>query len=159
MRFLNARCRDAELTADLTAETFARALEGAARFDPERANGSSAVSWLLSIARNTWVSSIRRGVVADDARSRLGGAPLALDDDALARVEQRAGLEFPLERLLGDLPDDLRDAVTARVLEEREYGEIADQLGCSEQVVRKRVSRGLARLRSVLQPSLEAGPK
>ncbi|HVQ58481.1 MAG TPA: sigma-70 family RNA polymerase sigma factor [Solirubrobacterales bacterium] len=155
MRFLNSRCRDAELIADLTAETFARALEGAARFDPVRAQGDSAVPWILGIAHNTLVSSIRRGVVADDARRRLGGAPLALDDDALARVEQRAGLDIALERLLGDLPDDLRGAVIARVLEERDYGEMADQLGCSEQVVRKRVSRGLARLRSVLQPGLE----
>jgi DNA-directed RNA polymerase specialized sigma24 family protein len=40
--------------------------------------------------------------------------------------------------------------VTARVIEERDYGEIAGQLSLSEQVVRKRVSRGLARLRSTI---------
>jgi len=71
----------------------------------------------------------------------------------LTRVELRASLDLPLEQLLGDLPDDLRDAVVARVLEERDYDEIAAQLGCSQQVVRKRVSRGLTRLRSVLLPA------
>jgi RNA polymerase sigma factor (sigma-70 family) len=151
MSFLNGRCRDAELTADLTAETFARALEGVQRFDPERVKGDSAVPWLLGIAHKTFVSSVRRGVVADEARRRLGGAPLALDDEALVRVEQRAQLHLPLQRLLEDLPDDLREAVIARVLEERDYGDIAAQLGCSQQVVRKRVSRGLGRLRSILQ--------
>ena len=67
-----ARCRDAELTADLAAETFASVLEGAESFDPERAGGTSAVPWLLTIARNTLLASVRRGVVADDARRRLG---------------------------------------------------------------------------------------
>jgi RNA polymerase sigma-70 factor (ECF subfamily) len=55
--------------------------------------------------------------------------------------------------LLSDLPEDLREAVVARVLEERDYDEIAAKLGCSQQVVRKRVSRGLTRLRSVLLPA------
>jgi RNA polymerase sigma factor (sigma-70 family) len=155
MRFLNARCRDPELTADLTAETFARALEGAARFDPERTSANTAIPWLLGIAHHTLVGSIRRGVVADNARRRLGGAPLALDDEALARVEQQAALDVPLEQLLGNLPEKARAAIVARVFEEREYDEIARQLGCSEQVVRQRVSRGLARLRSILQPGLD----
>lgn len=150
LSFLHRRSRDAELTADLTAETFAGALEGAARFDPERAGGTSAIPWLLGIAHHTLVTSIRRGVVADEARRRLGGAPLELSDEALTRIELRAELPIPLEQLLGGLSGDLRAAVIARVLEERDYGEIASQLGCSEQVVRKRVSRGLGRLRTAL---------
>jgi RNA polymerase sigma-70 factor (ECF subfamily) len=36
------------------------------------------------------------------------------------------------------------------VIEERAYPEIAARLGCSELVIRKRVSRGLARLRTEL---------
>jgi RNA polymerase sigma-70 factor (ECF subfamily) len=36
LRFLMSRCRDTELTADLAAETFVKALEAAARFDPRR---------------------------------------------------------------------------------------------------------------------------
>jgi RNA polymerase sigma factor (sigma-70 family) len=150
LRYLMSRCRDAELTADLAAETFARALEAADRFDPGRAGGTSAISWLLAIAHNTLVTSIRRGVVAEDARRRLGCEPLALDDESLARVEQQASSAVPLAQLLGGLPDELRQAVVARVLDERDYGEIATELGCSKQVVRKRVSRGLTRLRSRL---------
>ncbi|MGB7684399.1 MAG: RNA polymerase sigma factor [Solirubrobacterales bacterium] len=154
LRFLISRCRDAELTADLAAETFASVLEAADRFDPARAGGTSAVPWLLAIARNTLLASVRRGVVADDARRRLGAEPLVLDDQALERIEYLASLDLPpLERMLEDLPNDLRDAVIARVVEELDYDEIAAQLGCSQQVVRKRVSRGLTRLRSVLLPA------
>jgi DNA-directed RNA polymerase specialized sigma24 family protein len=43
-----------------------------------------------------------------------------------------------------------RTAVEARVLEERDYSDIARDLSCSEAVVRQRVSRGLARLRRQL---------
>ncbi len=154
LRFLMARCRDPELTADLAAETFASALEAADRFDPARSGGgTSAAPWLLAIARNTLLTSVRRGVVAEDARRRLGAEPLVLDDDALARLELRSSSDRPIADLLADLPDDLREAVVARVLEEREYDEIAAQLGCSKQVVRKRVSRGLTRLRTVLLPA------
>jgi len=72
LRFLMRRCRDAELTADIAAETFVRALEEADRFDPARSGGTSSLPWLLTIAHSTLVTSIRRGIVADDARRRLG---------------------------------------------------------------------------------------
>jgi DNA-directed RNA polymerase specialized sigma24 family protein len=45
------------------------------------------------------------------------------------------------------LAPDQRDAITAHVLEDRGYGEIAEELETSEAVVRKRVSRGLATMR------------
>jgi len=51
---------------------------------------------------------------------------------------------------LDGLPVDERAAVSARVIEERDYDDIAQSLGCSEMVVRKRVSRGLTRLRARL---------
>jgi RNA polymerase sigma-70 factor (ECF subfamily) len=49
------------------------------------------------------------------------------------------------------LPADERFAVHARVVEERSYKDIAAELACSELVVRKRVSRGLARVREQLE--------
>ena len=49
------------------------------------------------------------------------------------------------------LPADQLQTLTARVIDGREYAEIAAQLKCSESVVRKRVSRGLAELRTRLK--------
>ena len=61
------------------------------------------------------------------------------------------GVTYSIARLDGkdvaDLPPDVRAAVEGRVVDERAYTELADRLECSESVVRKRVSRGLARLR------------
>jgi DNA-directed RNA polymerase specialized sigma24 family protein len=47
-----------------------------------------------------------------------------LDDDDLRSVEACAGADA----LLSSLPDDERDAVRARVLEEQSYAEIAGRL-------------------------------
>ena len=46
------------------------------------------------------------------------------------------------------LAPEQRDAVRAHVIDERPYGEIAGELETSEAVVRKRVSRGLAAMRT-----------
>jgi RNA polymerase sigma-70 factor (ECF subfamily) len=86
--------------------------------------------------------------VEDRARRRLSLEPEALDDDDLARVDELgAAGGSGVTELLEALPDSQRRAVRARVLDEREYGEIAAELRTSELVVRQRVSRGLARLR------------
>src|SRR5581483_11954501 len=143
-----ARRTDAELAADLTAEVFAAVLIEAARYEPIY---DSAAGWLLGIARNVLGHSVRRGRVDARARRRLGALPLIVEDDDLARVLELADDQASSMRtLLAGLPADERTAVRARVIEERDYGEIARALGCSEMVVRKRVSRGLERLRARL---------
>src|SRR5258707_10652991 len=78
------RTRDAELAADLTAETFAAALDGCHRFRPEK---GPAVAWLYGIARRPLAHAQRRGAVEGRARRRLGMAPLVLGDAALERGE------------------------------------------------------------------------
>jgi RNA polymerase sigma factor (sigma-70 family) len=135
-----------EVAADLTAEVFAEALSSAGRFDPARGR---AAAWLFGIARHLLARSRERGRVENQARVRLGLPPLALDDELIARVEAAGGEERALT-LLARLPEDQRKALQARVLDDRGYGEIAAELQCSESVIRKRVSRGLAALRTRL---------
>jgi RNA polymerase sigma-70 factor (ECF subfamily) len=131
---------DRELAADLTAEVFAAALVGARRYKPTH---ESALPWLLGIARNTVGTSRRRGRVDARARRRLGYAPIVFDEPDVDRTDE----------LLGSLPSAEREAVRARVVEERTYASIARDMRCSELVVRKRVSRGLARLRKEFKES------
>lgn len=145
--FFLRRTGSPELAADLAAETFAAALVTSDRFRPGPA---PAVAWLFGIARNTLAMSARRGRVERRARRRLGLPPLVLDDEALERVAAVEHDGRVLERL-AELPADQRWAVEARVLEEREYAEIARELRCSEAVVRQRVSRGLRSLRAQLR--------
>lgn len=129
---------DRELAADLAAEVFAAALVGARRY---QATHDSALPWLFGIARNTVGASRRRGRVEARARRRLGFEPIAFDEPDIDQTDE----------LLASLPAPERDAVQARVVNERTYESIAAEMRCSELVVRKRVSRGLARLRKNLK--------
>ena len=67
-------------------------------------------------------------------------APLVLTDETVERI---AALDRTALALVEELPGDQQDAVRARVIDERDYADIAKDLRCSEAVVRKRVSRGL----------------
>jgi RNA polymerase sigma factor (sigma-70 family) len=146
--FFKRRVGDRELAFDLTAETFAAVVVSAGAYSGD----APPVAWLFGIARNKLRESLRRDRVADAARRRLGMEPIALDDAALARVEEHAGSgESDLTRALEALPEATRSALLARLVEEREYGEIAARLECSEQVVRQRVHRGLKTLRANLR--------
>ena len=75
--------------------------------------------------------------------------PIRLDDEAIAIIETTAGA--PAVELLKTLTADQREAIEAHLLEERGYAEIAADLRCSESVIRKRVSRGLAALHTQLR--------
>jgi RNA polymerase sigma factor (sigma-70 family) len=146
LAFFLRRTGDRELTADLTAETFAAALSALPRYSPRR---SSALAWLFTIAHHKLADSIRRGQVEDRARRRLRLEPLVFSDEDIERVEERAAADgsaalIELERQSAEQ----RGAIEGRVLQEAEYDELARRLRCSESVVRKRVSRGLAELRT-----------
>ncbi len=146
LRYFLRRGATAELAADLTAEVFAAALVGAADFAP----GGPAEAWLYGIARNTLAASRRRGRVEARARARLGMPRVELSDESLDRI-----LALEADAAASEALDGLsaieRAAVEARVIEERDYGDIASELRCSKAVVRQRVSRGLARLRRQLE--------
>ncbi len=145
LAFFMRRTGDPELAADLTAEVFAAVLLACGRYRPGRA---PAHAWLFGIAQHKLIDSRRRGVVADSARRKLEMSPLELEDSELTRIEREGGAALDL---LEGLPPEQRDAVWARIVEERSYEAIAGELACSQSVVRKRVSRGLAVLRQRLE--------
>jgi RNA polymerase sigma-70 factor (ECF subfamily) len=146
--FFRRRVPDGELAFDLAAETFAVVAARAGAYD---GTGEPA-AWLYGIARNKLRESLRRGRVEDEARRALGLPPVGLEDVDLERVEERAAAGGPeLDRALASLPDPIRAALLARVVDERGYDEIAAELECSEQLVRQRVRRGLARLRAGME--------
>ncbi|MDA0160847.1 sigma-70 family RNA polymerase sigma factor [Solirubrobacter ginsenosidimutans] len=147
--FFMRRTGQPELAADLTAETFAAALVSVRKFDPAR---GPAVGWLLGIAANQFRKACEKGSVEDRARRRLGMPTMVLEDEALKRIERISGDER-VQQLLTHLPPDQALAIRARVIDERSYGSIAAELRCSPSVVRQRVSRGLATLRSIAKES------
>jgi RNA polymerase sigma-70 factor (ECF subfamily) len=151
--FLMRRTRDPELAADLTAETFASAIISAGSFRGDGHDGS-ALGWLLGIARNVWLRTCERGRAERRARARLGVERVELSDATLERVERlidETAPGNPLLDALEALPESQREAVRAHVLGELSYDELAARLAVPEATVRKRVSRGLARLRATAE--------
>jgi RNA polymerase sigma factor (sigma-70 family) len=147
--FFRRTLHNSELAVDLAAETFARALESRAGFDPAR---GAARAWLFGIAHNLLADSIRRGRVESASRERLGMSPLVIDDRLVRGVDELVlGGEEVVESWLEGIPEEQREAVRQRVLNDRSYGDIAAELQCSEAVVRQRVSRGLSFLRRRLR--------
>jgi RNA polymerase sigma factor (sigma-70 family) len=148
LAYMARRTRDPQLAADLTAETFAAALAGRRRFRPEL---GGAGAWLQGIASNQLAYAQRRSAAERRARRRLGMERLDLSDRDIARIDALGGATTA-RMLLDDLPADQRAAITAHVVHERPYRDLAASSGTSEAVIRKRVSRGLAAVRSRMGP-------
>jgi RNA polymerase sigma-70 factor (ECF subfamily) len=134
---------NAEVAADLTAETFAAALAGRRRYRPERA---APATWLYGIAAHKLSDWRRHGYAEDRARRRMRIERIALSEDDVRELEYLAA-EVTVVELLDELPKEQRAALQARLIEERGYDEIAGAEGVSQAAIRQRVSRGLAGLR------------
>jgi RNA polymerase sigma factor (sigma-70 family) len=134
-----------DLALDLTSETFAVALESVARYD--RAKGD-ARGWLFGIAKITMLSSYRQQRAEQSARRRLGMTVAGYSDEDWEEAEARIDAALPgLIEGIEQLPRAERRAVVARVLDERDYSEIAASEQATEAAIRQRVKRGLGRLR------------
>lgn len=141
--YFRRRVRDAELAADLMMEVFAAALLACHR---ETIEPEDAVAWLFGVARNKLADSYRRGTVEASARQRLGLERLAVTDDDLERIDDLTHEDRIIE-LVAALPAEQREVVVARVLADEDYDRIAERMGTSPMVVRKRLSRALRGLK------------
>lgn len=143
LRYCVKRTRDPDRAADVMADTFAAALEGAARYTPDK---GPAVGWLYGIAKHQLAQQARRGAVERRALTRIGLDRTSFDDAGYERVLHGTAAETALD----ELPADLRHAVSARVVDEHDCAHIAAATQTTEAAVRQRVSRGLKALRRAL---------
>lgn len=144
LRWCLWQTRNRELAADLSSEVFAEALVCISRYD-ER--DGALLPWLLGIARNKLRESRKKGRIESVARARLSIQPLQLTDSSMERVEELASPHEELLAHVSRLPEEQRAALLARIVHERSYEQISEELSCSQAVVRQRVSRGLKTLR------------
>ncbi|HEY3614760.1 MAG TPA: RNA polymerase sigma factor, partial [Gaiellales bacterium] len=144
---LLSACGDPDVALDLTAETFARALQSIGRFRGVRVESGRA--WIYAIAHSLFLQYERERRIEDRARRRLGileATRSHADDDS---VVARADAEASRERLadeLGALPTAQQDVLRLRIEDEASYDEIATRLGCTAAAARQHASRGMRRL-------------
>ena len=151
LAYFYRRVFDAEIAADLLAETFAVAYERRTRF---RDVGRPGGAWLHGIAAKELSHWFRRQAVEKRAVRRLGIEVPPLDDESIARIEALADAGDARDALAGAMArmtGGEREAVELRVVDELAYAEIAARLDCTENTARQRVHRGLARLSSLMQ--------
>jgi RNA polymerase sigma-70 factor, ECF subfamily len=142
-RWLARNAQDAE---DVVQEAYLRAFEAYESF-----RGQSAKAWLLAIVRNTFFSRLRRAAAAGepaefDEQLHIPARP-ADDPETLALKEADSRL---LAAALEELPEEYREAIVLRELEELSYKEIASVTAIPIGTVMSRLARARERLRSSL---------
>jgi RNA polymerase sigma-70 factor (ECF subfamily) len=153
--------RVGDYAADLTAEVFAQAWASRRRFR-DQANGS-ALPWLLGIAQNVLRSSLRKRQVETSARSRLGlpvtpAQERGYEERGYEAVEERLSFPESMTSALDSLPEDERQLLMLRLVEDRSYREIAQLLRCTPVAARLRFSRTLRRLTLALEAHHDHAP-
>jgi RNA polymerase sigma factor (sigma-70 family) len=146
MAYFARRCAEPQTVADLTSETFVRAIGGFGSFDPRRGTPRA---WLFGIAGNVFAQHCAETANGRRAVARLQGRrPLEVDeiDELAAKIDaerdgraliKRCSELSPVERAALELVD--LSGLTPK--------EAAAALGVSRIVLRKRLSRARARLR------------
>lgn len=149
--FFARRTMDAETATDLVAETFAAAFRDRRQFRGH--TGDEAAGWLFGIARHQLASFYRRGSVEREAMRRVCVERRDLTGEELERIEELAGvaeMRAQVRRRLEELEVGDQQILQLRIVEEREYDDIAAVLGVNEDAARARVSRALKRLRMLV---------
>lgn len=146
MGYFARRCRDPQTVADLTSETFVRAVDGFAGFDPRRGSDRA---WLFGIAVRVFAHHCEQSAGAREAVARLGGHR-PLDRDEIEELAERIDAEREgavLVRRCAQLPALERAAIELVDLDGLTPKEAAVALGVSRVAFRQRLSRARSRLR------------
>jgi RNA polymerase sigma factor (sigma-70 family) len=160
LRFFARRTFDPETAFDLMAETFAELFAHIDGFRGETEEQGRA--WMWTVARHQLYRWRERGIVERRSIERLGIPIATLGQVEYERIEDLADLQRvrpQLEQALDQLGSEQREALRLRVLEHREYDDIAQQCGASPQVIRARVSRGLRQLAKSLAEAEPVEPE
>jgi len=143
---------DAGRAEDLLQETLILAFRSLGKLsNPDKLRG-----WLLTIAQNVLIDSVRR----DQRQKRLAPprvgvrvlAGLAADIDSPDEEAERTELRDQVIAVLRSLPEEYRLPLSLRYLAGADYETIETQLGLSNGSLRGLLHRGLKMLRARLEP-------
>jgi RNA polymerase sigma-70 factor (ECF subfamily) len=137
---------------DLTQEVFLRIYRTLASY---RAIHGGFATWMTSVTRNLLIDHYRR-TKKDRVTSSIDDEMSHLEEKASSarRPDQVAAageLSVQVQRALGKLSPDLREAVILRDLQGLEYREIQDVLQVPEGTVKSRINRGRIELAKLLE--------
>ena len=140
---------DRAVAEDLTAETFARALERWHRFDPRRGGPRT---WLCQLARTTALDHFR----SEERRRRREGRYAVAEVRESIEPVFGEGLSPALERALAQLSAAEREVIALRVVLELDGEATARVLGISVSACSTRLSRALQKLEKEVSSGVAA---
>jgi RNA polymerase sigma factor (sigma-70 family) len=146
MGYFARRCREPQIVADLTSETFVRAAEAFARFDARR---GSERAWLFGIAARVFFRHCEEAATGRGAMQRLAGHR-ELEEAEIEELTERIDAERAGAALMKSwerLPAKERAAIELVDLEGLTPKEAAMALGTSRVAFRQRLSRARSGLR------------
>jgi len=139
-RYARALTRDRSLAEDLVQSCLARALDKQQLWQP----GTDIKAWLATLLHNLHVTDVRRSVRAASV-SLATASQLGVPSRSEAHLELR-----DLDRAIGSLPEEQRQALLLIGLEGMRYDEAAAILAVPTGTLRSRLSRARASLRGHL---------
>lgn len=155
VRVLSSCRRPADSADDIAQEAFIKAWRSLSSFRGD----SSFSTWLYRITVNTARDSIssdtRRNTVSlthdDDGEITEWDVPVTagegVPEDDLLKKERILGVRRAIERL----PEEQRQVIVMRDLDELSYQEISEKLGVELGTVKSRINRGRASLREIIE--------
>jgi len=144
--YFGARCRDADLTAELMQEVAARLVLAAPRL---RLNGN-ARGYLFTVAANVWHDHLRKEMVRRRAALVMGADEAPLAPPADARLLE-GELRIAVRRAVNELPVAQREVVELRQSGGLTFQQIADRLGRPLGTVLTQMRAALARIGAALE--------
>ncbi len=140
---------------DIVQEVFVRAFQNLHRYRDE----AKFTTWLLRIATNLGTDRARmfrrrQSLEQKEAAGALTWMTVGHTEDPIENL-QREQLKSILRRAIGALPDHHRNVIMMRDIEEMEYPDMADLLGCTVGGAKLRVLRARRALRDRVAPLLE----
>jgi RNA polymerase sigma-70 factor (ECF subfamily) len=149
VRRLCAGLVDDQSAADLTQETFVRAVSGLRRYRAD----APALTWLLAVARHTCMDELRTRT----AQRRRDGQISAQRDSTSTSPDPAS--EVGMRDLIGRLDPDRRAAFVLTQLLGIPYDQAARVCGCPAGTIRSRVARARGDLISMLATSQPGQPR
>lgn len=134
--------RDAGAAEEILQDLFYQIWRTSQRFDPAR---GSLAGWLLVAARNRAISKLRRNTVSEELDEN--GVTLGFD------VESHAAQNLLLDKVravMGNLPENQREALECAYFEGMSHAEIAEKTGQPLGTVKTRIRSAMEALKKVL---------
>lgn len=146
-RFIYKRTADEELTADLCAQTFLKAMQ---RLGDYSFRGVPFSAWLYRIATNEVSQHFR--VQQKSRVVSIDEANLADMMAEMSEVEEQEAMRQLLLKALDTLPEDDMQLIEMRFFEQRPFKDIADIVGITESNAKVKTYRILERLKKKMTP-------